>query len=230
MWSMRVLKISLQFSAILVMAGLLLCLGLGSCVSYVGTKKTAKAYQPREGDVLFQSLPKSPGLDIIDAIEGATQSPYSHCGVVVQKEGQWYVLEAMVPRAMETPLVDWQKRGRDEFTAFRLKEEHQAKIPAWIEEMRKQLGKPYDFRYRMSDEEIYCSELPFDAWRTLAKEDMGAVVKLGDLKWEKYRAVILAIEGSREVPVEREMITPRDLAAAPQLELVYDTGLSKEKR
>ena len=91
--------------------------------------------------------------------------------------------------------------------------------------MQKNIGKRYDFRYRMSDEEIYCSELPFDGWKALTGEEMGTVVKLGDLKWQKYAQVILDIEGSEEVPVEREMITPRDLAAAPQLELVLSNGL-----
>ena len=85
------------------------------------------------------------------------------------------------------------------------------------------MGLPYDFRYRMSDEAIYCSELPFDAWKELTGEDMGQLVKLGDLKWQKYRGVIERVEGTSEIPVDRVMITPRDLAKAPQLELVVNT-------
>lgn len=182
-------------------------------------------YEPVEGDVLFQSLPSGPGLDVVDAIEGATDSPYSHCGVVVNKKGKWFVLEAMVPTVQEVPLSAWIKRGRGKFDVYRLKEEWRIMIPAWIKEMRRKMGLPYDFRYRMEDDEIYCSELPFDAWKKLTGADMGKIVKLGDLKWQKYRQVILDIEGSEEVPVERKMITPRDLAAATQLELVLKNGL-----
>ncbi|MGJ8723502.1 MAG: YiiX/YebB-like N1pC/P60 family cysteine hydrolase [Roseibacillus sp.] len=182
-------------------------------------------YEPVEGDVLFQSLPNGPGLDVVDAIEGATESPYSHCGVVVNKKGKWYVLEAMVPTVQEVPYERWIKRSQGKFAAYRLKEHWRIMIPAWIKEMRRKMGKPYDFRYRMEDDEIYCSELPFDAWKKLTGADMGKIVKLGDLKWQKYRQVILDIEGSEKVPVEREMITPRDLAAAEQLELVLKNGL-----
>lgn len=200
----------------------LFLLGVWSCGWSVASKLS---YQPEVGDVLFQSLPSGPGLDIVDAIEGSTESPFSHCGVVVKKNNQLYVLEAMVPTVQEVPFDVWLKRGRSKFAAYRLKESRRDMIPAWIAEMRLKLGKPYDFRYRMSDEEIYCSELPFDAWKKLTGENMGTVVKLGDLKWQKYRQVILQVEGSETVPVEREMITPRDLAAAEQLELVLENGI-----
>ena len=186
---------------------------------------TKVRYEPKEGDVLFQSLPDAPGLDIVDAIEGSTESPYSHCGVVVKKDGKWFVLEAMVPVVMETSFEQWVKRGRGKFDAYRLKEEHRERIPDWILAMKKRMGKRYDFRYRMSDEEIYCSELPFDAWQEITGENMGKVVQLGDLKWQKYRKVIQRIEGSETIPVERKMITPRDLAEAEQLELVLSNGL-----
>ena len=38
-------------------------------------------YQPREGDIIFQSLPK---MDLVLAIEGCTESKFSHCGVVIK--------------------------------------------------------------------------------------------------------------------------------------------------
>lgn len=199
-------------------------LGLWSCGWAIAGKVS---YQPEEGDVLFQSLPSPPGLDVVDAIEGATECPFSHCGVMVKKNGEWFVLEAMVPTVQEVPYARWIQRDKGRFAVYRLKEARRIMIPAWIKEMRKQMGLPYDFRYRMSDEEIYCSELPFDAWKKLTGEDMGKIVKLGDLKWEKYRKVIQEIEGTEEIPVEREMITPRDLAGAEQLELVLENGLSK---
>ncbi len=50
-------------------------------------------YAPREGDVVFQSLPHG---DLVDAIEGITHSPYSHCGVVLRDaKGQWVVIESI---------------------------------------------------------------------------------------------------------------------------------------
>jgi hypothetical protein len=39
-------------------------------------------YSPKEGDLVFQSLPK---MDLVVAIEGVTHSPYSHVGIVIKK-------------------------------------------------------------------------------------------------------------------------------------------------
>ena len=66
-------------------------------------------YSPREGDVVFQSLPRG---DLVDAIEGITNSPFSHCGVVMKNaDGDWVVHEA-IGVVRETPLYLWIVRGR----------------------------------------------------------------------------------------------------------------------
>ena len=46
-------------------------------------------------------------------------------------------------------------------------------------------------------------------------------MKLGDLKWERYKPVIEAIEGQGNLPLDREMITPRDMARAKGLKQIY---------
>ena len=85
-------------------------------------------YAPKEGDILFQSLPG--GVDLIVAIEGATHSPFSHCGMVEKYDGQWVVLEAIEP-VKRTPLFLWIWRGRgSRFAAYRLKPQFQPAIPA----------------------------------------------------------------------------------------------------
>src|SRR4051794_6901417 len=56
------------------------------------SRSLAGSYAPREGDLVFQSLPHNP---LVDAIEGVSKSPLSHCGIVVKQGDQWYVLEAL---------------------------------------------------------------------------------------------------------------------------------------
>jgi hypothetical protein len=41
-----------------------------------------EGYQPREGDIIFQSLASGA---LAEAIEGTTQSSYSHCGIVTSR-------------------------------------------------------------------------------------------------------------------------------------------------
>ncbi len=95
-------------------------------------------------------------------------------------------------------------------------------IPAIITAARAYLGRPYDIRYRMDDEHIYCSELIYKAYRDATGGTLGRLVKLSELKWQPFAKLIEEMEGGPP-PLDREMITPRDLAAAEQLVLVYST-------
>ena len=179
------------------------------------------AYEPKEGDLYFQSLPRNA---VVNAIEGASESPYSHCGILVRMDDAWFVLEAIGP-VRETPLAKWIKQARDKhYDVFRLGAKHAGIIPEFIKAARKYMGRPYDIRYRMDDEKIYCSELIFKGYRDATGESLGKLVKFGDLKWVRHTPVILAIEGS--IPLNRIMITPRHLSEAKQLEKVFS---SKEK-
>jgi len=177
-------------------------------------------YSPQEGDVVFQSLPFNP---LVVAIEGATDSPYSHCGLVAQRGGRWVVIEAYAG-AQETPLLAWLGRGRGgAFAVYRLRPQYERNIAAMIEQARGMLGRPYDERYRWDDEEIYCSELVSKAFERATGQQLGQRMRLGSLRWQPYRATIERIEGG-PVPLDREMLTPRDLAAAEELLLVTRYG------
>ena len=185
---------------------------LTSCASAGPTT----SYKPQHGDIVFQSLPHIP---IIDAIEGSTHSPYSHCGIVVKQDNVWHVLEAIGPVKL-TRIEQWVSQGRDEaFSVYRLKPAFQPKIAAMITAAEKFIGLPYDIQYELDDEKIYCSELIYKGFLKASGERMGKTVKLGDLDWRPHEKVIREIAGD-PVPLQREMITPRDLAQAEQLEAV----------
>jgi hypothetical protein len=178
-------------------------------------------YQPVEGDIVFQSLPSSP---LANAIEGATHSPWSHCGIVARDEqGAWVVYEAL--NGVEaTPLHQFLLRSRDNaYAVYRLRDEQRRHVPAMLDEVRACLGRPYDVRYRWDDEKIYCTELIYKAYECTTGEALGELVALGSLDWQQYTPLIEELEGG-PVPVDRQMITPRDMAAAPQLERVYPAG------
>jgi hypothetical protein len=174
-------------------------------------------YLPKEGDILFQSLPHSA---LVDAIEGATKSPYSHCGIVAQKNGAWTVIEALEP-VRETPFAKWTAQGRDgTFGGYRLNAQLSAKIPEILTQARTFLGRPYDIRYRFDDEYIYCSELIFKAVKNATGVELGKVQKLGELDWGPHLALICALEGGLP-PLSREMISPQSLSEAKELTKVF---------
>lgn len=203
-----------------VLASLILCsciaLGLYGWV-YGASVSAYLSYSPHEGDILFQSLPKSP---LVIAIEGVTESRYSHCGIVSRLHGRWVVYEAF--HGVEaTPLREFLFRGRGHgFAAYRLTSDKQDLVPQMIDYVRTCLGKPYDVRYRMDDDHIYCSELIYKAYKHASNgEELGTLVRLGDLPWRPFEETIRHFERG-PVPLDREMITPWNLSRAPQLHCV----------
>ncbi|PTX97406.1 hypothetical protein DB346_20640 [Verrucomicrobia bacterium LW23] len=180
-----------------------------------------KPYAPQEGDVLFQPLPLN---ELAAAIEGVTQSRLSHCGAVVSENGSWQVIEATSGGVRQTPLALWLVRGRKgSVIAMRPDARYAGKIPEFIAAMKSYIGKPYDYRYQMSDDAIYCSELVYKGFKTATGEEMGRLQKLGDMNWRPHARFIVQMEGG-PVPKEREMITPIGLSKAPQLKEVYRSG------
>lgn len=167
--------------------------------------------------MVFQSLPHTP---LTDAIEGASVSPFSHCGILHRVGTRWIVIEAIGP-VKETPFSDWVAQARDrKYTAFRLKASYREKIPSFIRAAQRYEGRPYDIHYDFDDKAIYCSELVYKAFKSATGEELGRVQRLGDLRWQPYAEVIKGIEGGN-LPLDRKMITPRSLAEATQLEKVY---------
>jgi Permuted papain-like amidase enzyme, YaeF/YiiX, C92 family len=175
-------------------------------------------YAPREGDVVFQSLPHG---ELVEAIEGITQSPWSHCGVVMKNaEGRWVVHEA-IGVVRETPLYLWVVRGRGaRVEAWRWPELGTKNLAELRAALAKQAGKNYDYRYASGDDEIYCSELVFKAYRDAYEVELGRWEKLGDLNWRPFEKFIRAMEDGA-LPLDRLMVTPVELTRSGRLVKVY---------
>ncbi|MDA1005918.1 MAG: YiiX/YebB-like N1pC/P60 family cysteine hydrolase, partial [Verrucomicrobia bacterium] len=107
-------------------------------------------YDLQVGDIVFQAT----GGAQCEAIRAATNSQYSHCGVVFSSRGELHVLEAVSP-VRTTPLEVFRKRSlRGTFHARRLKDAETAltrerldKAVAWTNQ---NLGKPYDVKFLWS--------------------------------------------------------------------------------
>jgi len=181
-----------------------------------------RKYHPREGDILFQSMPR---VKLVKAIEGCSESCYSHCGVIVKRNGNWRLSEAMIFGVGEVPLWIAVARGRGaRFAVYRLKDTLQHHVPAFIRALEKYRGKPYDFQYRLDDDRIYCSELVFKGYRDATGAELGQVKTLGELNWKPYEK-ILRVSGNGEIPLDRAIITPRHLSESEFLEKVFSAGI-----
>jgi Permuted papain-like amidase enzyme, YaeF/YiiX, C92 family len=174
-------------------------------------------YKPRDGDILFQSLPHG---ELVDAIEGITGSEWSHCGVVMRKGNSWIVVEA-IGIVRETPLYLWIPRGRGgRFVAYRPARNENGDTSSLRNALTGFIGRPYDFCDAPGDTEIYCSELVFKAYRNAYGLELGKWQRLGDLNWKPFESFIRKMEGG-SLPLTRPMITPAALAKSSSLSRVY---------
>ena len=179
------------------------------------------SYRPQEGDIIFQSLPP---VGLVKMIEGVTQSPFSHCGVVVNRGGRWKVAES-IGSVHDTSLLAWVSRGRGaRFCVYRLRPEFRTHVPAFVKALDTYAGRPYDFDFQMDDSCLYCSELVFKAFRDASGIELGKLMRLGDLNWKPFEQQMRDYNGG-DLPLDRVMITPRHLSEADQLEKVFASGL-----
>lgn len=174
---------------------------------------------------MFQALPLN--VDLIVAIEGITESNYSHVGVLLNRGGEWTVIEASRPGVIYTPFEKWKTKGRKgRWAAYRLKTAHQEHIPQFLENLKPHIGKPYDFKYELSENKLYCSELVYHAWKNSTGQEMGKLTRMRDLNWKPHKATIEKYNGG-PVPLNRQVITPIELSKAGQLQRIYNHGLDK---
>ena len=131
------------------------------------------------GDLIFQTSQSAQS----QAIQLATKSKYSHCGIIYKEDGKWFVFEAIQP-VQKTPLDNWIARGKDShYVVKRLKNADEVLTDANFSKMKataqKMGGKNYDLYFEWSDDRIYCSEL---IWK-IYKEGTGLEIgKLQELK------------------------------------------------
>lgn len=177
----------------------------------------------RDGDLIFQTSASRQSL----AIQLATHSPYSHCGLLFQQEGEWWVYEAVQPVGI-CPLSDWIRRGKEgRYVVKRLKNTQ-------LIEMRKDTlkslavsfkGKEYDPWFGWDDERMYCSEL---LWKIFYR---GAGVRLGDLQTlgsldlsaPQVQEIMFERYGTR-LPLSDSVITPVAIFKSPLLKTVFANG------
>lgn len=180
----------------------------------------AAAPDVRTGDLVFQRSRSAQSL----AVQQATHSPYSHMGMIVQRQGRPYVLEAAA-RVSYTPLDQWAAQGeRGHYVVKRLRNE------SLLTDKARQrlatvgegfLGRPYDPVFAWSDDRIYCSELVWKTYRRALGLEIGAPQPLKDfdLSTPAVRARMRERYG-KHIPWEEPIISPAAMFESALLKTV----------
>jgi hypothetical protein len=175
----------------------------------------------QDGDVIFQSSMSGQS----QAIQLATHSKYSHCGILFKEGDNFMVFEAVQP-VKKTPLTQWIARGDDKhYVVKRLKNREQVLTTEVVKKMKETAkgfeGKNYDLYFEWTDAKIYCSELVWKIYKRAAGVEIGKLEKLKnfDLSNPIVKAKMKERYGSK-IPMEEEVISPAAIYDSPLLETV----------
>lgn len=176
----------------------------------------------QDGDLIFQTSTSSQS----QAIQLATNSPYSHCGIIYRVNGKLYVYEA-VQTVRFTPLNDWIKRGKNgHYVIKRLKNADKLLTPDALSKLKKTgvrfNGKSYDLVFAWSDEEIYCSELIYKIYNESLNIRLGELQTLGDFNLS-HPAVKIKLQEryGNKIPLSETVISPDAIFQSPLLVTVF---------
>jgi len=187
--------------------------------AFAGSRPYAQNFEGlREGDILFQTSLSSQS----QAIQLATNSRYSHCGIVFRVDGKLYVYEA-VQTVRFTPLKEWIRRGKNgHYVVKRLKNAHALLSKNALKKLKKTgerfRGKAYDLVFSWTDEKIYCSELIYKMYNESLNIQLGELQTLGDFDLS-HPLVKEKLEEryGKQLPLSETVISPEAIFQSPLL-------------
>ncbi|QIO07508.1 YiiX family permuted papain-like enzyme [Acinetobacter shaoyimingii] len=161
------------------------------------------------GDIIFHVSKSQQSL----GIQKATHSPYSHMGMIVNRQGQTWVLEAIQP-VKYTPLQQWIQRGvKQHYVVKRLKSNLTLKQQnALVKNAEQYLGRPYDIYFGWDNTAIYCSELVWKAYHDALGVNLAPLEKLKqfDLTAPEVKKLMQQRYG-KNIPWNETVIAPKSI-------------------
>ncbi|XBS43544.1 YiiX family permuted papain-like enzyme [Cellulophaga lytica] len=172
----------------------------------------------QNGDIIFQTSKSSQSK----AIQLATNSKYSHMGIIYENDEKYFVYEAIQPVKL-TPLKKWINRGENgHYVVKRIKNSENILTDRIINEMKvygeKFKGKSYDIYFEWSDDKIYCSELVWKIYKEVTDIEIGKLEHLSDfdLSHEIVQNKMKERYGEN-VPMNEKVISPAEMFDSDKL-------------
>jgi hypothetical protein len=185
------------------------------------SKTTLTEFQ--DGDIIFQTSES----EQCEAVRIATNSKFSHCGIIFIEKGKTYVYEAVQPVKF-TPIEDWITHGKNsKYVVKRLKNSEVKLTVTQLDAMKKygsnMLNKNYDIYFGWSDSEIYCSELVWKIYKNGANIELCKTKELKEFNLNNpiVQRIMYQRYGS-QIPLHEEVVAPSQLHDSELLETVFD--------
>ena len=175
-------------------------------------KNLTNEVEIKNGDLIFQTSLSGQSK----AIQAATHSKYSHCGIIYRDGNDFLVFETVQP-VKRTPLDKWIARGKSgKFVIKRLKNAEQVLTPATLQKMKQVgeefIGKNYDLTFEWSDNKIYCSELIWKVYQRATGIEVGRLQKLSDFDLTNEAVQNKMFERyGKKIPMNEIVISPSSI-------------------
>ena len=178
----------------------------------------------QNGDIIFQESQSNQSK----AIREATNSRWSHVGILFEQGDKWYVAEAVQPVRL-TSLASFIKRGKDrDYQIYRLPGLTTAQKRSLADEVRSYIGQDYDIYFEWTDDLIYCSELVYKVFLKATGIEIGTVQKFRDLRLDgPYARELIRRrlqDTGRKLDLEELIVTPVTQIEDADLVLVEQKG------
>jgi Permuted papain-like amidase enzyme, YaeF/YiiX, C92 family len=163
----------------------------------------------QDGDIIFQTSLSDQSV----AIQRATRSSYSHCGIIFFRNGIPYVFEA-ASTVRFTPIEEWIASGSGgHFVVRRLKDAGTLLSEKAVSKLRTAAtrfqGKSYDSTFEWSDDRIYCSELVWKAYQRGLSIQIGRLQKMKNFNLsDPIVARKLKERYGTKIPLNEPVISP----------------------
>lgn len=199
-------------------------------LSLIGSSCT-RHYVPQSGDLLFQDLDCGELCDAIEKVtHGAEGANLSHVGIVSVENDTAFVYEAIGSGVRKTLLEKFFDRSRDtlgnpKVLAGRIVKKHDYVIPAAIQYCRNTLNQPYDHIFDLENNQYYCSELVYFAFKDSAGQHLFDVTPMtfkdqetGEIfpAWEKYYK-----ELNTPIPEGKPGLNPGGISRSDNVNIVH---------
>ncbi len=175
----------------------------------------------KEGDIIFQINIAGQGK----AIQLATHSRYTHVAILFKENKDWMVYEAVEP-VRKIALQAFINHGDScKFVVKRMINADSILTFNKLKQMKiyaeQQIDKHYDIYFGWNDYQLYCSELVWKCYNSIA-------ISIGPLKtlksFDLSHPIVKSIMTKRygtKIPLNETVISPGDIFNNPELKTVY---------
>jgi len=192
-------------------------------------------FELQQGDLLFQNTGTGEIDNAIKDVTATTVSKnYSHVGIAMQKNKEWFVVEAIPKKGIrQTPLQKFLNRNKNKLnksqtTVARLDSYYQPYISKAIAYGIERINTPYDEIFLWDDNSYYCSELVYKMFSSqdLPKDSIPFLthpMTFNDStgnpmpSWVKYYET-----HNQPIPEGIEGTNPNLMASSPFITFVHD--------